>query len=220
MHRLERLVVYAALVVALLAAFGRTRPVGADGAADGTFGVVTATGLRIVAPDGRVLVQIGGDADGGTIAWNLASGKLAGGLSASANGGYATFRNADGKEAVFVGTATDAKLGVVSVSEAGGGRRAALFGTAAGAAHFYNADAKLVTYVGAASDTKAGLVFLLDGTGAKRAFEAGCGKSGGYRWTSNVDGKQSAYLGTVAETKAGLVQVNRPDGTRGGALSP
>lgn len=220
MHRIERIVVYVALAVALLAAFGRTRPVGADGAADGKFGVVTATELRIVAADGTVLVTIGGDADGGTLAWNLINGKLAGGLSTSKNGGYATFRNVDGKESAFVGTASDAKIGVVSVSEAGGTRRAALFGTPAGAAHFHNADGKVAAYVGAASDTKGGLFFLLDGTGATRAIEAGCGKGGGYLAALNVDGKQSAFFGTVQDTKAGSVQVNRADGTRGGALSP
>ncbi len=224
MHRLERIVVYVALAVALLAAFGRTRPVGADetaeAPADGKFGVITATELRIVSADGTVLVTIGGDADGGTLAWNLPNGKPAGLASASKNGGYASFRNADGKESVYVGTASDAKLGVVSVSETGGARRAALFGTPTGAAYFHNSDGKVAAYLGAASDTKGGLLYLVEGTGVKRAFEAGCGKAGGYLLTSNLDGKQTAYLGTVAETKAGVVQVNRADGTRAGALSP
>ncbi len=220
MHRIERIVVYVALAVALLAAFGRTRSVGADGAADGTFGVVTATEIRIVNADGVVLAVLGGNATGGSLAWHTLEGKPVGVIGANANGAYASFRNQDLKETAYVGTASDAKLGVVSVSEAGGTRRAALFGTAAGCANFHNADGKVVAYLGAASDTKAGLFFLYEGTGKGRAVEAGCGKGGGYAATLNVDGKQTTFVGTVQDTKAGVVQVNRADGGRGGVLAP
>jgi len=166
MHRIERAVVYVALTVALLAAFGRTRPVGADGAADGTFGIVTARAVRIVGADGTVLATIGGNVSGGMLEWSTKDGKPAGVLATSANGGFAAFRNVDAKETVFVGTATDAKIGVLSVSEAAGARRAVLVGSNAGAANFYNADGKMVAYVGAASDTKAGTVQVnrADGT--------------------------------------------------------
>ena len=219
MHRIERLVIYVALAIALLAAFGRTPPVGADGAADGKFGVVTATEVAHRG-DGRDGARDDRRQRDGRHRRVEHEGREAGrgprDLGERRVRGLPRRRRKDRLR----GTATDARSACLSVSEAGGSRRAVVVGSDAGAANFYNADGKMVAYFGAASDTKAGLLFLLGGTGTSRVVEAGSSAGGGYLATNNVDAKQSTFLGTLSDTKAGTVQVNRADGTRGASLAP
>lgn len=218
MHRLERPIVYGALFLLGCAVLARTSRVSAEAPADGRFGVLTVTELRVVAPDGTVLARIGGTDAGGVVSWSGKGGRPAGELSANGNGGQLSVLNTDGKQVLFAGAATDNPIGVVSVNEKAGARRVALIGSADGAGHFLNADGKLVAYVGSSAQ-KSGLIYAASPTGA-RAVELGLNPQGGHMMTNNLDGKQSVFVGTANDTANGILTLNRKDGVRGILLTP
>jgi hypothetical protein len=218
MHRLERPIVYGALFLLGWAALARTSRVSAEAPEDGRFGVVTVTELRVVALDGTVLARIGGTDAGGVVSWSAKGGKPAGELSTNPNGGQLSILNADGKQVLFAGTATDNPIGVVSVNEKGGARRVALIGSADAAGHFYNTDGKIVAYVGSSAQ-KSGLMYVTTPAGA-RAVEVGLNAQGGHVLTTNLDGKQTVFLGTATDTSNGILSLNRKDGTRSVMIGP
>ena len=221
MHRTERIVVYGLLAASFVWGSARWRNAdAADGAQDGRFASLTVTELKVVDGEGHVLARIGGGEKGGVITWAGKGTQSHGELSVNAFGATVEAFDKDGKSKAYIGTGFDAAMGVVSVSDSTGARRAALIGSDKGGfGNFTNPDGKTVVYVGVASDTGGGLLSLSSKKDVRHAMVTAADE-GGYVATWNPDGKQTLFAGTASDSSAGFVAIFKKDGQRSAGIGP
>jgi hypothetical protein len=182
--RVERWIVYSALLVLSVATFVRMRSADAEGPEDATMGVLTVRELRVTDPQG---VEV----------FRIASGTA---------GGWLAARNKDGKDVAYLGAANDTGGGLVTVSRKDAVRGAELSAGVRGGyliAHAW--EGKQVVYLGSASDTGVGFLNLSRTDGEGRAFLYAAEGGGGMFGVKRADGRDAVVL--RSDEKGGLVRI-------------
>ncbi len=192
MNRIERLLVYGALLfLALHAAAGD------EGPPDGEFGR-----LRV-----RDLVLVDG------------AGREVGFLRVSESGAFLDLANSQGNRAAYLGATGSDGTGLLQLCAAdGSGRVEGLCGAKGGTIATLSEEAKIVTLMGAAVDTGAGLVLVCrrDGT---RAVELATNPAGGYVQVKDAEGRRALHA-AAAKERGGVATTHAADGSETDRLGP
>lgn len=151
--------------------------------------VLTCQTLKITGPNGKEMVIIGFDDDGGLIRVMTKDQKLGALLAVDENGaGRMRFNAADGKSMLHLGRDDD-----------GGYVRA------------YTKDGKGGAFFGIADQSQSGLIYL-SGPDGKTILSLSKDDDGGYVRANTNDGKKVAFFGAALKSEGGLIMLSDTKG--------
>ncbi|GEM_PF-5888182 len=178
---------------------------------------ITCRALKVVDDAGKVRLQIASNKFGGVLRVNNADGKPVVALEADADGGFLSVLGHDGKERAFVGVGDKQSGGLIYLKDTDGKTRTTylVYKDGNGGLNFRNAQDKTEAFFGASGKGYGGLINL-NGPDGKTRVVLDSDKDGRSALELiNGNDKTEIFLGCSAKGWGGLLNINAPNGTAG-----